>query len=153
MSIRFDIDFAKIERHKLTLAFLQRFAGEALKQAQALTQQRISGGTGAYERGFRVELIPGSPPQVRLENNAKHAIYIEEGTVPHVIKPKDAKSLRWWSPQPATPALAKKGKKPSTRKLSGSEPVFAQKVNHPGTEAQHILRDAVAAAGDRLNET
>lgn len=54
---------------------------------------------------------------------AKHALFIQFGTKPHTIVPVNKKALRW---------------------VSGSQFVFAKKVNHPGTRADPYL-DRVAA--------
>lgn len=48
--------------------------------------------------------------------NAPHAGYVEDGTKPHVIRPKNRKALRFAG--------------------DGGGFVFAREVNHPGTEAQ-----------------
>jgi len=45
-------------------------------------------------------------------------LFLEEGTKPHIITPKNKKSLRW---------------------KKGNKEFFAKKVNHPGTEALHFV--------------
>jgi len=49
--------------------------------------------------------------------------FLEYGTSPHLIEPKNAEALRWFNEQ--------------------GEPVFARKVRHPGTEPQAALRSAI----------
>jgi hypothetical protein len=51
------------------------------------------------------------------------ALFLEEGTKPHVIRPRTAKVLFW----------------PAGR----GGPAFATKVNHPGTKAYHWLGDGI----------
>ena len=49
---------------------------------------------------------------------APGGFYVEEGTVAHLIRPKNAKALRWMGP---------------------SGPIFAKEVRHPGTKADPWL--------------
>lgn len=58
-----------------------------------------------------------------VKASAKHAIYIEEGTRPHIIKAKNAKALRFFS---------------------GDKPVFVKQVNHPGTKASPFMEPALS---------
>lgn len=59
--------------------------------------------------------------QYLVKASAKHAIYIEEGTKPHIIKAKNAKALRF---------------------LSGGKVVYAKQVFHPGTKASPFMETA-----------
>lgn len=52
----------------------------------------------------------------------EYGYYLEFGTKPHVITPKNKKSLHW---------------------KSGGADVFAMRVNHPGTEAQPFIRTTI----------
>ena len=61
---------------------------------------------------------------VTVSNTADYALIIEQGSRAHVIEPRNKKAL-WW---------------PGAR-----HPV--KRVHHPGTKAQHILRNALRAAG------
>jgi hypothetical protein len=61
---------------------------------------------------------------VRVTNTAAYADVIEHGSRPHVIEARNAQALFW----------------PGAR-----HPVA--KVNHPGTPAFHVLRNALRAAG------
>jgi len=54
-------------------------------------------------------------------NMIDYALFVEYGTVPHVIKAKNAKALHW---------------------KSGGKDVFAKWVNHPGTKAQPFIRNS-----------
>lgn len=53
--------------------------------------------------------------------DVKYAPYVEFGTKPHVIRPKNKKMLAF---------------------KVGGKMVFARKVNHPGTRAYNYMRDA-----------
>lgn len=63
--------------------------------------------------------------QVRLEvfATARHARFVHDGTRPHVIRPRQAKALRF---------------------VVGGRVVFAARVQHPGTRATNFLSAAVA---------
>jgi phage gpG-like protein len=65
---------------------------------------------------------------VRVGTNVEYALYVEMGTRPHEIRPRNARALRWKD------AGAPGGYR------------FATVVNHPGTRARPFLRPALAAA-------
>lgn len=56
-------------------------------------------------------------------NDDRAAEFVEWDTRPHVIRPKTARSLRWYE---------------------DGVPVFAAEVHHPGTQGVHMMRDAAA---------
>lgn len=58
-----------------------------------------------------------------VKAGASHAIFLEEGTRAHIIKPKKASCLRFYG---------KNGK-----------PVFAKKVHHPGTDPSPFMETAL----------
>jgi hypothetical protein len=75
--------------------------------------------TGATSAGLRYRTRPGG---VEWYDGVPQALFLEEGTRPHVIRPRRARALRWEGP---------------------SGPIFATKVNHPGTPAYHWLSDGI----------
>ena len=81
--------------------------------------------TGAYARGLRKDrFVQRGAGGVRVSATADHAAVLEFGSRPHIIEARHARALFW----------------PGAR-----HPV--RKVQHPGTAAQHILRNALRAAG------
>jgi hypothetical protein len=50
-----------------------------------------------------------------------YAIYVEEGTKPHLIEPNDPKKALWW--------------------VGAQHPVY--KVNHPGATATHFMKESL----------
>jgi hypothetical protein len=60
--------------------------------------------------------------EVEWYNGAPQALFLEEGTRPHVIRPRNARALRWFGP---------------------GGPIFARSVRHPGTRAQPWLEPAI----------
>lgn len=65
----------------------------------------------------------------RLIMRAPHALFINEGTKPHVILPKNVPFLRF---------------------VVGGRVVFAKKVNHPGTAKRPVLENAAAVGGQAM---
>ncbi len=68
--------------------------------------------------------IQGDDIVIFNEEFGNIVLYLEEGTKPHIIRPKDKKSLRW-----------KVG--------SGDRFAFAKEVHHPGTEARLFIHDVM----------
>ena len=66
------------------------------------------------------------------------AAFVERGTVPHVIVPRKAKALRFYSVRIANA----QGKPPATA-------LYFKRVHHPGTKAQHILARSMIEAIER----
>lgn len=91
--------------------------------------------TGDYGRGFRRERTRiGGMAAVRLINIDPKAAWLEHGTRPHVIEPKRAQ-----------PGVIGPGEKKALAWPGGRHPV--KRVNHPGTPALHLMRNALRAAG------
>ena len=90
-----------------------------------LAQRTAPVDTGLYRRSFvkHRTRIRGQAA-VQVVNTAAYAAIIEFGSRPHVIEPKNKQALAW----------------PGAR-----HPVA--RVQHPGTPAMHVLRNALRAAG------
>lgn len=67
-----------------------------------------------------------------VENRADYAMYVHEGTRPHVIKPRRARVLAWFAGGGTSGPLR-----------------FATRVNHPGTKARPWLATAGEVAARR----
>jgi hypothetical protein len=103
---------------------LERRAGRVKNVARGFAAPHYK--TGEYDRSFETERVRiRGMAAVRLINTAGHALALERGTPPHVIEPSTKKALAW---------------------PGGRHPV--KRVNHPGTEALHIMRNALRAAGN-----
>jgi hypothetical protein len=102
---------------------LERRAAKVERLALALYEAHRK--TGEYGRSFRMERVRiRGQAAVRLVNTAPHSAILEHGSRPHVIEPKDKQALAW---------------------PGGRHPV--RRVNHPGTPALHLMRNALRAAG------
>jgi hypothetical protein len=85
----------------------------------------VNNRTFEYARGLKIERFRarGGVAGVRLTATAGHSATLEFGSRPHIIEPRDKQALAW---------------------PGGLHPV--KRVHHPGTPAQHILRNALRAA-------
>lgn len=70
-----------------------------------------------------------------VKATANYAAYVELGTRPHIIRPKNKKVLAWGANRRLSGA---------TRK--GSAMIFARVVHHPGTKPQPFLVPGAVAA-------
>lgn len=111
----------------------------AVREAKLLVPRK----TGNLGRS----IVPGNYSRDRaiVKAKANYAAFVELGTRPHVIRPRNKKMLSW----PASKADARL----SGPVRKGGKRVFARKVNHPGTKPQPFLlpgaKKAVEGAGLR----
>lgn len=95
---------------------MQSLARRTTIEAQSVAAEKLqrSDRPGPhYADSFKSETV-GSPegPRMRVWNTVKHAVWIEAGTRPHIIRAKNARALRF---------------------EIGGRVVFAKQVQHPGT--------------------
>lgn len=109
------------------------------KNVERVTLLRMSqivfdkGQAGAARHGKRGDLfasiynraIPGGREVGHDPQRAPHAIFVNAGTRPHVILPKEKKALRW---------------------VAGNRFAFAKKVNHPGYRGDAYMIAALTEA-------
>src|SRR5699024_3680263 len=106
-------------------------------QRQTLTRAKITSPVDSrpLRNDYVAEPIKESGYEVTTENRVEggakqeNAMYVHEGTKPHVIKPRRKKVLSWKGPE---------GR------------VFATAVNHPGTAPRPWLRLALEATAPKL---
>jgi len=107
---------------------LRRETGRAVARAcdagadEAKRSHKFQNRTGELEGSMRGRLT--GDLSGLIEATASHASFVEDGTPPHVIE--------------GNPLLAFPGRDGRT--------VFARKVNHPGTRADHFMQRAEARA-------
>lgn len=100
---------------------LDRRADRVIAAARA----SVNNVTGAYSRGLiKRHTTNRGRGSVKVLATADHSLILERGSGPHVIEPKTKQALHW---------------------AGAAHPVA--RVNHPGTRALHILRNALKAAG------
>jgi len=109
------------------LPFLQR----ALAASSAVLAKNTTRATVPWRTGFLTQTFKAQMEGLTLRwfPTASYAPYVEFGTAPHIIEPKDAKALYW----------------------SGAQhPVKI--VHHPGTKANPYMERIVAASEAEINE-
>lgn len=101
---------------------------KTVQSAQRLAATKVKRRTGAYLGNFETTITPlhqtANLVRLRLFNTQRHAVFIEEGTRPHIIRPRRASILAF---------------------DVGGRRVFARSVNHPGTRPHHVIRDTLLA--------
>jgi hypothetical protein len=117
-----------VEAPSTAAPILQR----ALSASQAVlanhtTRDTVPWKTGFLMQSFRGELTTG---MLRWFPTASYARFVEYGTAPHIIRPKNAQALYWDGAQ---------------------HPV--KLVHHPGTKANPFIERIIAASQDEIDQT
>ncbi len=104
-----------------------------LRLSQIVYEQGFAGAsrhskTGALLQSLYNRAIPGGREIGHDPQRAPHALFVNVGTRPHVIRPKDKKALRW---------------------VVGNRFVFAKEVHHPGYRGDAYM---IAAATEALRQ-
>lgn len=99
---------------------MARFSRRTATQARQDVPVR-TGNLGRQIGEGPISMIGPKTAHGSVHDNADYALYVHEGTRPHVIRPKNAQALRF--------------------NVGGRE-VFAKRVDHPGTKARPFLRNA-----------
>jgi hypothetical protein len=127
--------FQAVPHHlEQTLTVAVRMAGEDAA-TKAKQTDKFRDRTGSLRNSIKpvgpVGSFGSGDLAVTLSAGAAHASFVEEGTPPHVIRPKHRKALRW--------------------PVAGGF-LFAKVVRHPGTRATHFLADAANESIIRLKD-
>lgn len=112
----------------------------ALTETARLVRDGAREDTGAMKRSIRTPTQRRSGnvytgvieiPVSGIPSQRRKALWQEKGTRPHVIRPRTRKVLRF---------------------RTGGEVVFAQKVNHPGTEAKPFFYPVLNGWSQRVRD-
>ena len=91
------------------------------REIQAKAKLQVGKDTGALSRSIYVKHYRGAVnPYVMVGSKLRHAYMHHEGTSPHLIRPKNARALRF---------------------MYNGTVIYVSKVNHPGTKANRYLSD------------
>jgi hypothetical protein len=93
--------------------FMRTLALSAVREQKLEAPRR----TGNLGRTIRIGRVSASEAETIA--GASYAIYVHEGTRPHVIVPRKAKALAW--------------------KGTGGKVRFAKRIRHPGTKANPFM--------------
>jgi hypothetical protein len=128
---------ARIEAITPNAGLLRKVALLAVREQKLLAPRK----TGNLARTIHLGAV--TPTRAETIASADYAAYVERGTRPHEIRPRNRKALRW----AADGASARLSGTPR----SGGRVRFAKRVMHPGTRAQPFMvpgaQKAVEGAG------
>lgn len=113
------------------VAGLQRVVGHAVTTttAKARSEHRWQDRTGATRESVVGQVRDTGKGATGTVDVGENAARLATGTVPHVIRARNAKALRF---------------------QMGGQTVFVRSVNHPGTKPDPYLDRAAEAAGEDL---
>jgi len=106
-----------------------RLANQVFDDVQAGADAHTQ--TGALADSVQMRSIKDGYEIFHDLQRAPHALFVHWGTRPHVIKPKNKKSLRW---------------------VSGNRFIFAKFVNHPGYKGDPYMVRATTDAKDHFEK-
>jgi hypothetical protein len=116
---------------------LRTIALSAVREQKLLVPRK----TGNLGRSIHIGAV--TPTRAETIASADYATFVETGTRPHTIRPRNRKALRW--------AASAGDARLSGTPRSGGRVRFAKRVQHPGTRAQPYMipgaRKAVEGAG------
>ena len=97
-----------------------KMAARDIKEYAAEHHRYTSRG-GDLERRGVIYRVKDNKAVLSLNPNVPYAVFVHEGTKPHIIEPRNKKALRW---------------------VARGEFAFAKRVHHPGTEKDQFLYEA-----------
>ncbi len=128
---------ARIEAIKPNAKLLRTIALSAVREQKLLAPRK----TGNLGRTIHIGAV--TPTRAETIASADYAAYVERGTRPHEIRPRNRKALRW----AADSGSARLTGTPRT----GGRVRFAKRDQHPGTRSQPFklprAKKAVEAPG------
>jgi hypothetical protein len=125
VSTSFNLDRSRIERMlRLPGGMVYRNMERRLRRVETEAIRRAPGRMGSTIRA-QARRGPGGDFQGVINVRHPAALYVIGGTRPHVIRPVQAKALRF---------------------TVGGQVVYAKVVMHPGTKPNNFLREALRAA-------
>lgn len=127
---------ARMEAIKPNRRFMERLALSAVREQKILVPRK----TGNLGRSITLGSV--TPTRAETVARANYAAYVERGTPPHIIRPKNKKVLAWAADGSARLSGAVR---------TGGKVRFAKRVRHPGTKAKPFMvpgaKKAVEGAG------
>jgi len=124
--LEWDLTIDKTKAIQAALPGTVTFVTDATRRVLNAVTVRTPVDTGRLRAGTQMR-VATKKLRVRGEvfNNTKYALAVEQGTAPHVIKPKKKKALAF---------------------RVGGRVVIVKSVRHPGTKGTHFMGDGLADA-------
>lgn len=119
----------------------RQYMGRLGLRTVAEMKRRVARKTGTTGRS--IALGPVTPDSTQIRGN-RNTLWLDQGTRPHIIRPKRKKALAW-AASPAGRRLSGRARV-STRRGENGGLRFAKVVHHPGTRAQPFINASVKAA-------
>jgi hypothetical protein len=114
---------ARLKAMRPDRELMAKLALTAIREQKILVPRK----TGNLGRSIRLGAI--TPTMAETVATASYAAYVERGTRPHEIRPRNRKALRW----------AAGSARLSGTPRSGGQVRFAKRVQHPGTKAKPFM--------------
>lgn len=140
MDVKFQLDYVRLlaaaeQSPKLTAKAMVVALGQSAREVQMIARAKHrfrSSQKAKLEKSvdYKVDKVEMNATVELNESDAPYALWVHDGTRPHLILPRAKKALRW----------VKNGKF-----------VFAKKVWHPGTKPDPFLYEAGEAAAPEIN--
>jgi hypothetical protein len=118
---------ARIEAITPNRELLRTIALSAVREQKLMTLPFRK--TGNLGRSIHIGAV--TPTRAETIASADYATFVETGTRPHTIRPRNRKALRW--------AASAGDARLSGTPRSGGRVRFAKRVQHPGTRAQPFM--------------
>jgi hypothetical protein len=120
----------ELQRRIDALGDTRKMFGQLGLMAVARAKEIVPRKTGNLGRTIRLGQVTESEVQILAggQEGVGYAQFVEFGTRPHVIRPRNRKVLAWGA-----------SKRLSGNARSGSDMIFAHEVNHPGTAPKPFL--------------
>lgn len=122
---------------KLANGDIQRELDKVLDQAVRETQTKFAPTFATWNHKPQMEVDREPAARVVGTNDKIYEIVSETGSKPHVIRPRNKKSLRF---QTGYRAKTRKGVLGSSTGGASGDVVFSKSVNHPGFEAREFVK-------------
>ncbi len=113
---------------------------EEVYRAEARAVRYAPSVTGHLRQSINVEKITEN--HYRINDGVDYGIYVEYGTMPHIITPKQAQALRF--------ELGEISFGFGNMKYGGGKVVYAKRVNHPGSSQHPFMRPAFYVMESRI---
>lgn len=108
---------------------MEAIGRSAVRAADVIANAELQYGQppAGYHGGFyATPQVSSRGVRIRMGNRSRVSVWVEQGTVPHIIVPRRARVLVF--------------------RGSSGQMIYARRVNHPGTRAYRVLDRAVRIA-------